>query len=595
MKLKAFFWTNKVYCNILWKNSKFYFFLRLLDIVAMNISRIFYLYFLKGFIDAITEKTDFRLAIGYLVLYFVVSISTNQIVEWTRVYLKNIQMKAQIDMQQMVIKKSFTFDLDVFENPDFYDTFTRAYQYASGSSAGIISLISGIISDVIGLSAVVYIVAKLNIWVFLLLISLVILDLAVNMHRDNIMDKLKRRLTRVRRKQSYISSLLNKKASFKDLKISGAEEFILDKMYKVLLRCKNEAMNVEVKTSLHKIPVRTLELIFVIVTYYFIGRDLFRGAITIGDFNMTYNATYSIKAYLITIGSSISGLRKEGISALYFYDFFMYKGEKNGKKLLNDNQNISIEFKNVYFKYTDSQDWVLKDVSFVVNPGETVLLVGENGAGKTTIINLLLRLYYPNKGTILVNGIPLEDYDITEIYKMIAVVFQDHQEYAFSIAENVLLKDDNEVKETSAEEKLQDMLGSIRFKKLSELPKGIFTCLTRELDDDGMDLSGGERQKLAIARAFGKKAHFFILDEPSSALDPLSEEIVYENLKELTKGYGAIIISHHLSNSIYADRILVVEKGCIIENGSHQVLIEKNGTYAKLYNLQMKKFVSIKE
>ena len=595
MKLKAFLWSNKIYFCALWKCSKLYLLCRLMVIAAMNFSLIFNLFFLKVFVDAIIEKNNFQLAINFLILNFIVRFSTDQIISWIRVYLKHVHLIVQVKMQQMVVERSFAFDLEVFEKPDFYDTFTRAYEYASTNSEGIISTISGIVSDLIGLSAVVYIIARLNIFVIIVLMTIVILDLAINMRRDSIMDKLKRRLTRIYRKQGYITTLLNNKSAFKDLKINNAKEYIMKKMQTVLLICKKGIMSVEVRTNLLKIPVRLMEAIFVVVIYYFIGKDLFLGAITVGDFNMTYNAAYSIKAYLITIGAGISELRKMSINATYFYEFFTFERENNGtKKLINDDE-ISIEFKNVYFKYIETQDWVLRDVSFKINPGETTLFIGENGAGKSTIVNLLLRLYRPSSGNVLVNGIPLEDYDIKELYEVLSVVFQDHKEYAFSIAENILLKEEDEIRLSNEEGIVGEALDFIHLNKILELPMGIFTSLTRELDDQGVDLSGGEKQKLAIARAFVKRAKLFVLDEPSSSLDPISEENIYEALKNITHGCTTIIISHHLSNSIYADQIIVMDKGNVVETGDHRHLLENGGIYAKLYNMQRKKYIQQNE
>ena len=595
MKLKAFLWSNKIYFCALWKCSKLYLLCRLMVIAAMNFSLIFNLFFLKVFVDAIIEKNNFQLAINFLILNFIVRFSTDQIISWIRVYLKHVHLIVQVKMQQMVVERSFAFDLEVFEKPDFYDTFTRAYEYASTNSEGIISTISGIVSDLIGLSAVVYIIARLNIFVIIVLMTIVILDLAINMRRDSIMDKLKRRLTRIYRKQGYITTLLNNKSAFKDLKINNAKEYIMKKMQTVLLICKKGIMSVEVRTNLLKIPVRLMEAIFVVVIYYFIGKDLFLGAITVGDFNMTYNAAYSIKAYLITIGAGISELRKMSINATYFYEFFTFERENNGtKKLINDDE-ISIEFKNVYFKYIETQDWVLRDVSFKINPGETTLFIGENGAGKSTIVNLLLRLYRPSSGNVLVNGIPLEDYDIKELYEVLSVVFQDHKEYAFSIAENILLKEEDEIRLSNEEGIVGEALDFIHLNKILELPMGIFTSLTRELDDQGVDLSGGEKQKLAIARAFVKRAKLFVLDEPSSSLDPISEENIYEALKNITHGCTTIIISHHLSNSIYADQIIVMDQGNVVETGDHRHLLENGGIYAKLYNMQRKKYIQQNE
>ena len=591
MKWKAFLWTNKIYCGVIWKNSKLYFLFRALCIMAVNFSQIFNLYFLKVFVDAIVEQNSLSLAIKYLMLNFFVRFLSDQLISWSRVYIKDAHLRAQQDMQQLVINRCFDFDLAIFEKTEFYDTFVRALQYATNSSEGIISTISSIISDVIGLSAVIYVLLRLNIWVVIILTILVLLDLAVNMYRDSLMDILKRRTTVINRKKNYIGSLVTKKTAFKDLKINGARDFILSKLEQVLFECNRETMNVEVRTNLYKTPVRLLETIFVIVSYFFIGKDLSIGKITIGDFNMTFNAAYSIKSYLITIGSSISSLRNSSLNASYFYEFFMYDKKNNGTMLLEEKNGLSIEFKHVFFKYPNSIEWVLNDVSFKISPGEVVLLVGENGAGKTTIINLLLGLYNPDSGEILINDVNIQNYSVDEIYRKISVVFQDHQEYAFPIAENILLRKCNEMGNFDRMH-VEQLLKVIGLSGILELPEGIDTCLTGELDDNGIDLSGGERQKLAVARAFTKKSSFYILDEPSSALDPIAEDNMYNNMMELVNGSGCLIVSHHLSNSIYANRIIVLDKGRIAENGNHQSLMQLDGIYSRLYNLQRKKYIS---
>ena len=189
----------------------------------------------------------------------------------------------------------------------------------------------------------------------------------------------------------------------------------------------------------------------------------------------------------------------------------------------------------------------------------------------------------------------MEDYDIKELYEVLSVVFQDHKEYAFSIAENILLKEEDEIRLSNEEGIVGEALDFIHLNKILELPMGIFTSLTRELDDQGVDLSGGEKQKLAIARAFVKRAKLFVLDEPSSSLDPISEENIYEALKNITHGCTTIIISHHLSNSIYADQIIVMDKGNVVETGDHRHLLENGGIYAKLYNMQRKKYIQQNE
>ncbi len=590
MKWRAFFWSNRIYFQAIWKRSKLYIICRILIIAAVNFSLIFNLFFLKAFVDAIIEKADFQLAICYLIFNFVVRFSTDQLITWLKVYLKHVHMSVQLDMQQKVASRSFAFQLDSFEDPAFYDIYKRALEYATTRSEGIVAVLSGVISDIIGLSAVIYIVSRLNVVVLLVLLVIVVLDLAVNMRRDSLMDALKRRLTRIHRRQQYMAGLLNNKSAFKDIKLHNAGPFILHKLKTIYQMCRKETMDLEIKTGFLKMPVRLMESIFIITVYYFIGRDLFNRLITIGDFNMTYNAAYSIKAYLISIGLGISELRKMRLDAAYFYEYFTLETPPDGMRTIERQHSCSIEFRHVYFRYLDTQDWILNDVSFQISPGEKVLLVGENGAGKTTIIHLLLRLYRPDSGDILLNGISINEYDISSLYEAIAVVFQDHQEYAFSLAENIALEEPDVLKKTGQEALIKQALDLVHLQKVVQLPEGIYTALSRELDDNGSDLSGGERQKLAIARALIRKAVLYVLDEPSSSLDPLSEEQMYQALWDTAGRQTTIVISHHLSNCIYADHILVVHQGKIVEEGRHEELMALHGLYAQMYTSQSKKY-----
>ena len=245
----------------------------------------------------------------------------------------------------------------------------------------------------------------------------------------------------------------------------------------------------------------------------------------------------------------------------------------------------SLEFRNVSFAYRD--DLVLKNVSFKISKGERIAIVGYNGAGKTTLTKLIMRLYDVNEGEILYNGYNIKEYDINLLRNKIGAVFQDYRIFAASVAENVLADLYTDDKDELVIKSLESSTFGDRLKTLD---KGIHTQLTKEFYEDGTDLSGGEAQKVAIARVFAHDNELIIMDEPSSALDPMAEYELNKSISENAKDKTAIFISHRLSTTRHSDRIFMFEGGVLTESGSHEELMENNKNYAKMFNIQALKY-----
>lgn len=264
------------------------------------------------------------------------------------------------------------------------------------------------------------------------------------------------------------------------------------------------------------------------------------------------------------------------------------KHTKEGKKIGNL-EKVNIEFKNVSFKYPRSKEFTLKNVSIKINEGEKLSVVGLNGAGKTTFIKLLARLYEPTEGEILLNGVNINEYDYDEYMKLLSVVFQDFKLMSFSIKENIALNDFNKVKDEEIEEVL---IKSGFGKDLEKLPKGINTPVYKNFDEGGIEFSGGQAQKLAIARAVYKDAPIVILDEPTAALDPKAEYEIYSKFNELIGKKTTIYISHRLSSCRFCDNIAVFQKGKLIQYGTHDELVKDKGNeYETMYSAQAQYYI----
>ncbi len=257
----------------------------------------------------------------------------------------------------------------------------------------------------------------------------------------------------------------------------------------------------------------------------------------------------------------------------------MYRGSLTTEK--RSDRKYDVEFKNVSFKYPGTEDYVLKNVSLKFKVGERLAVVGENGSGKTTFIKLLCRLYEPNEGEILLNGIDISKYNYDDYIGIFSVVFQDFKLLAYSLAQNVAASTEYD------EKRVKNCLNKAGFaERLKEMPKGIDTMLYRGLDKEGVEISGGEAQKIALARAIYKDAPFIILDEPTASLDPLAEAEIYSKFNDIITDRTAVYISHRLSSCKFCDNIVVFDKGAIVEHGGHEDLLEKEGKYSDLWFAQ---------
>lgn len=372
-----------------------------------------------------------------------------------------------------------------------------------------------------------------------------------------------------------------------EVKIFELKDYLLGKFKTIYQKFIDENIALSKTSGIYIFFLSTLTTVVNILTLAYLGFLAVMGQISIGSFSFFISAANNLSNNYAELYDEIADFYKSSLFLQNYFEFLDIKPkivDQPNAKSLNLTKPLAIEFKNVSFGYTPDK-LVLKNINFKIDNARNLALIGENGAGKTTLIKLLLRLYDVQKGEILLNGINIRDIKLTSLHEALSVIFQNFNNYEMDVRENIGIGDLKKINNIGAIRKAARLSGAAEF--IEEFPNKYRTKLGKTFEG-GEEISGGQWQKIAIARAFFKDANAIIMDEPTSALDPKSEYEVFKNLIEHTKDKSLILISHRFSTVRLADEIIVLHKGEIVEKGTHEELTRKNGQYAKLYGLQAK-------
>ena len=496
-----------------------------------------------------------------------------------------------------IITKARDVDLRSFDNPEFYEKLENANREAGMRPLHILNATFNVISTIISAVSFVVVLATLSPIAPVLIVCAAVPGAMVNYLYRNRNFRYMRRHSKERREMSYYSGLMVNKDMAKEIKILGLGDTFIAKYNKVFAKYYKGLRSLIIKEGITQILVAFLSVIVNCVLFLYIAYNVvFEGGM-IGDYSLYTGALSSIASY-VTMLLTATATIYEG--TLFINNIIDFTKEPVTVVPTLENPRTpelgvphSIELVGVSFKYPGSDRYVIKDVNLTLNPSESVVLVGLNGAGKTTLIKLLTRLYDPTEGVILLDGHDIREYDVAAIHNMFGIVFQDFGKYAESARENITFGDVQ--REHSDEKAVQAAKNGNADGFISELPLGYDTPLTRMFDESGIELSGGQWQKLSVSRAFYKESEILILDEPTASLDAIAEQEIFRQFRELSSGKITVFVSHRLSSAVDADKIVVLEYGRVVELGTHEELMSLGGRYHELFTTQASRYIAATE
>ncbi len=503
----------------------------------------------------------------------------------------------QVKLQ--IMGKAKELDLASFDDPSFYERMENANREAGNRPLHILTETFGVISTAI--EFVSYLVILLTApglsWAVPLILAVSVPSAIVNFIYRKKNFRYMRHRSKERRQMNYYSNLLVNKDMVKEVRMYDLSDTFIGRFRQVFEQYYRGLCRLILGESAWQVVFGILSWAVNLLFYVLIALQVFTGGLQIGDYTLYTGAVLSVATCVTTLITT-SATIYEG--TLFIDNLIAFMKEPQTivpatREPISVKRGVghTLKFEHVSFRYPGTERYVLRDINLTVEAGNTLVLVGLNGAGKTTLIKLLTRLYDPTEGRILLDGRDLREYNVKELYRIFGIIFQDFGKYAVSVEENIRFGDIH--KEAPIEEVRAAARQSAAEDYINALPRGFETPLMRIFEADGTELSIGQWQKLAIARAFYADSDILILDEPTASLDPMAEQEIFEQFDRLRADKTTIFVSHRLSSATVADQIVVLGNGGILECGSHSELMEKKGAYYELFSTQAKRYVESSE
>jgi ATP-binding cassette subfamily B protein len=531
--------------------------------------------------------------IAVLVLQFAYTFVRSSV---SRIYDTTLTLAGEVvsnHIKRKIMAKAKEIDMVSYDSPEFYASMENANREASSRPIQVMSSSFGVLSYLISIVSYIAVIFSVNALASLLIIlaSVPIAYINFSFRRKNV-EYLNRR-SKNRRKMDYFSNVVVDKDLAKEMRVFKLSDYFgelyqesFDEYYAGLQKLK-------VRESVWSILASVVNTVVYCGLYIVFARDVYDGRYPVGNFVLYTGAITSIGDSISSLITSTSSIYENTLFINNLIEFLDMEPtivpSIDAPAHVERHRPHTIEFRDVSFAYPGGDHLVLDHASFVIEPGETIALVGLNGAGKTTIVKLLMRLYDPVSGVVLLDGRDIREYDVDELYAMYGVIFQDFGKYAVSVRENIRMSRILDEADERGIERAAEQSGASAF--IERFRNGYDTQLMRYFDLEGTELSGGQWQKLAVARAFYSDSDVLILDEPTASLDPRAEQEIFNRFTELRRQRTCILISHRLSSATMADRIMVLKDGAIAEMGTHAELMARGGEYAQLFELQASRYV----
>lgn len=575
----------------LWRLDKRFVFFIFAAVPIAVISPLVSSYFSKYLIDSIGAGKPFADLAWIVVFFITASLTLNVLSNFINARCSSRRYYPTCVYQtEMGYTQGYKTDFENHEKQDYKKISGYAWRDASSGNCALEFIwtdLSGALIHLLGIVTYASLLAFINPIVFVVVIIVSILSYFTTLWQNKYYEKHKHLWEKESRRAGYLGGLSENLQVAKDIKLYGLEEWLNKMMsdYRAHIimwnkRCRLRGLWASILAGL-------MTLIQNGVAYVVLIDMLLTGSLSAGDFVFYFGIVGSVAGFLHGVVSDVAKLNKRADKIAYYREFYDYPNKFNyGKGCELPTGAVTIELRDVWYKYDGAEDYTLKGINLTLQAGESLALVGVNGAGKTTLVKLICGFYRPTKGEILVNGKLIDEYNIHEYYTMISAVFQEIRPVCFTMFEYVASADIN--RPSAREDAITAMKLAGIWEKIESLENGIDTHLMKGIYDDGVDLSGGEMQKLVLARAIYKNGSVLILDEPTAALDPIAENNLYLQYRELTHGKTSIYISHRFASTRFCDSILLLGDGVIKESGTHDELMAQNGQYAYMFGVQAK-------
>ena len=546
-------------------------------------------YLLRMIVSGIEKATPTRTIVTFMLVIALADILASALNSyyWNVVSPPKYQL-VSATIRKKLFRKASTVELSCYETPAFYDKYMKAMDEANDRVEKVMGTIDNLIWNTISLCCNSFLLFLIDPVLILFGLFPLLLGL-VRRWKNRVNHDMVAARKPIDRRVKYVRRTFYLGEYAKEMRIGGMYRRMLDELtatytdFRDMMR--KYGLRLAIAQYIQKIGLEVITILGAM--FYAVWRTL-SGGMTIGDCIVILN---SIGTISYCLNYMVQNFAEFGEHSLFLEDvryFLDYKVAMPEDEHAPAAHGGDIELCNVSFRYTGAEQDTLHDISMRIGAGERVALVGLNGSGKTTLVKLLLRLYDPTEGQIRMDGRDIREYRLSAYRDSFSCVFQDFRVFSMSVQENVLLRTPREGDRERVADALRE---SGAWEKINALPNGLDSILTREFDEQGINLSGGEAQKVSLARVFAEDAPFIVLDEPSSALDPIAEHTMFRNMMRAARGRGVLFISHRLATAVDADRIYLMDGGRIAEVGTHRELMEKGGKYAEMFRLQAKNYV----